>query len=309
LTSSVVTKTQSLLKTFTSFSTGSFILETTNTGSATTFSQSLAHITIKNVNPLVGNIDKINVYIKSKATGGATTEYQLIGTKLINEPITGSLTDIYSDTKTNLTESTYTFIFNPPNKNTANDIKVEYLNSLNDFANYESVVYNHYFQGYNAQSTGGDITELSQSLSSLNDTVSNVSSSLTNVSSSLTNVSSSLIKTIVTASSAYSLASGLNNIIPDAPDGALTLNLTATAWNNTTPPSGSPMIEENQKNDWSNGDIPIIRNPSRNGLALNGVLADPDGFLQIKLQSDLGGASGFSNVILFLPYYTSSYTP
>ena len=125
----------------------------------------------------------------------------------------------------------------------------------------------------------------------------------------LIDVSSSLVATSISASSAYTLASGLNDIIPDAPDGALTLNLTATAWNNTTPPSGSPMIEENQKNDWSNGDIPIIRNPSRNGLALNGVLADPDGFLQIKLQSDLGGASGFSNVILFLPYYTSSYTP
>jgi len=124
----------------------------------------------------------------------------------------------------------------------------------------------------------------------------------------LIDVSSSLVATSISASSAYSLASGLNNIIPDAPDGALTLNLTATAWNDTTPPSGSTMTEE-QKNYWSSGDIPIIRNPSRNGLALNGVLADPDGFLQIKLESDLVGASGFSNVILFLPYYTSSYIP
>lgn len=124
----------------------------------------------------------------------------------------------------------------------------------------------------------------------------------------LIDVSSSLVATSISASSAYTLASGLNDIIPDAPDGALTLNLTATAWNDTTPPSGSTMTEE-QKTYWSSGNIPIIRNPDRDGQPVFGVLGDPDGFLQIKLQSDLVGASGFSNVILFLPYYTSSYTP
>jgi len=378
LTASAITKTESLQKTFTAFSTGSFILETINTGSATTFSQSLAHITVKNINPLVGNIDKINVYIKSKATGDATTEYQLIGTKLINESITGSLTDIYSDTKTNLTESTYTFIFNPPNKNTANDIKVEYLNSLNDFANYESVLYNHYFQGYNAQSTGGgDITELSQSLSSLSDIVIDVSGSLITTNSKLTSVSSSLITTdskltsvssslittdskltsvssslittnskltsvsssfidvssslittnskltsvsssLVTTNSALTSVSSsllivatqtteITNVIKDIGDSRLGLNLTGVVWTDTTPPTTQTLVEENQ-NDWIAGTTPIIRNPNRNGLALNGVLADPDGFLQIRLQQDLTGASGIEDAIIFLPYYSSSYT-
>jgi hypothetical protein len=322
LTASVITKTESLQKTFTAFSTGSFILETINTGSATTFSQSLAHITVKNINPLVGNIDKINVYIKSKATGDATTEYQLIGTKLINEPITGSLTDIYSDTKTNLTESTYTFIFNPPNKNTANDIKVEYLNSLNDFANYESVLYNHYFQGYNAQSTGGgDITELSQSLSSLSDIVIDVSSSLittnselTSVSSSLvttnstlTSVSSSLVTTTTTANSAYTLSTNISDVITETEYDRLGLDLTGTIWGGTTPPVPETLNDQN-KTDWTNGDIPIIRNPNRSELDVVGILADPDGYLQIKLKNDYSGGSGIEDAIIFLPYYSSSYT-
>ena len=329
LTASVITKTESLQKTFTAFSTGSFILETINTGSATTFSQSLAHITVKNINPLVGNIDKINVYIKSKATGGATTEYQLIGTKLINESITGSLTDIYSDTKTNLTESTYAFIFNPPNKNTATDIKVEYLNSLNDFANYESVLYNHYFQGYNAQSTGGgDITELSQSLSSLSDIVIDVSSSLittnsglasvgsilTSVSSSLittnselTSVSSSLVVTTATANTAYTLSTNISDVITETENDRLGLDLTGAIWGGTSSPTSQNLLEE-EKASWGAGEIPIIRNPNRDGLALNGVLADPDGYLQIKLKNDYSGGSGIEDAIIFLPYYSSSYT-
>jgi len=89
LTASVSTKTASLLKTFTLFSTGSFVVETISTGSTTIFSQSLAHITIKDVNPILGNVDKINVYIRSRATGGTLTEYQLIGTKLLYDIITG----------------------------------------------------------------------------------------------------------------------------------------------------------------------------------------------------------------------------
>ena len=184
LTSSVTTKTESLFKTFTLFSTGSFVVETISTGSATLFSQSLAHITIRDVNPIVGNVDKINVYIRSRATGGTLTEYQLIGTKLLYEPITGSAMDIYSDSKTNLTQSTHTFIYTPTNKNIANDIKVEYLNSQNDFANYESVLSNYYFKGYDSQASGsggGDITELSQSLST---EINNINSSITELSSS-----------------------------------------------------------------------------------------------------------------------------
>ena len=141
-----------------------------------------------------------------------------------------------------------------------------------------------------------------------NDVLIDVSSSLISTNTKLSSVSSSLVATSISASNAYSLASDLNSIIPDANGGALTLNLTATAWNDTTPPSGSTITEE-QKNDWSSGNIPIIRNSDRDGQPVFGVLGDPDGFLQIKLQSDLGGASGFSNVILFLPYYTSSYTP
>jgi hypothetical protein len=66
------------------------------------------------------------------------------------------------------------------------------------------------------------------------------------------------------------------------------------------------LVEEDQ-NDWIAGTTPIIRNPNRDG-ALNGVLADPDGYLQIKLKNDYSGGSGLADVIIFLPYYSSSYT-
>lgn len=274
LTASVSTKTASLLKTFTLFSTGSFVVETISTGSTTIFSQSLAHITIKDVNPILGNVDKINVYIRSRATGGTLTEYQLIGTKLLYDIITGSSTDIYSDTQTNVTQSTHTFLYNPTNKNVANDIKIEYLNSQNDFANYESILTNYYFKGYDSQASGsgggGDITELSQSLST-----------------QINNVSSSL--------------STITNVIKDTGDNRLGLNIQGE-WNNTTEPSNT-LLSEGEKIDWLSGEnISLIRNSSPGTISL---LADPDGYLKIKLHSNEGVDTDY---IIFLPYYSSSYS-
>lgn len=304
LTSSVTTKTESLFKTFTLFSTGSFVVETISTGSATLFSQSLAHITIRDVNPIVGNIDKINVYIRSRATGGTLTEYQLIGTKLLYEPITGSATDIYSDSKTNLTQSTHTFIYTPTNKNIANDIKVEYLNSQNDFANYESVLSNYYFKGYDSQASGsggGDITELSQSLST---EINNINSSITELSSSYTLTSSSLSSEITSLSSSLLVAISavdVTNVVYDTGDGRFGLRL-SDSWNGTTLPSAS-FLAEGDKSNWGSGEVQILRNANRTGMPT--VLADADGFLEMRLVSD-------DNVsvdkIIFLPYYSSSYS-
>lgn len=304
LTSSVTTKTESLFKTFTLFSTGSFVVETISTGSATLFSQSLAHITIRDVNPIVGNVDKINVYIRSRATGGTLTEYQLIGTKLLYEPITGSATDIYSDSKTNLTQSTHTFIYTPTNKNIANDIKVEYLNSQNDFANYESVLSNYYFKGYDSQASGsggGDITELSQSLST---EINNINSSITELSSSYTLTSSSLSSEITSLSSSLLVAISavdVTNVVYDTGDGRFGLRL-SDSWNGTTLPSAS-FLAEGDKSDWGSGDVQILRNANRTGMPT--VLADADGFLEMRLVSD-GGVS--VDKVIFLPYYSSSYT-
>ena len=327
LTSSVTTKTESLFKTFTLFSTGSFVVETISTGSATLFSQSLAHITIRDVNPIVGNVDKINVYIRSRATGGTLTEYQLIGTKLLYEPITGSATDIYSDSKTNLTQSTHTFIYTPTNKNIANDIKVEYLNSQNDFANYESVLSNYYFKGYDSQASGsgggGDITELSQSLSTeintINSSITELSSSYTLASSSLSteiNTINSSITTLTAASSSLSTeitslnssllvaisAVDVTDVVYDTGGGRFGLRL-SDSWNGTTLPSASFLAEENKSN-WASGEVQILRNANRTGMPT--VLADADGFLEMRLVSD-GGVS--VDKIIFLPYYSSSYTP
>jgi hypothetical protein len=304
LTSSVTTKTESLFKTFTLFSTGSFVVETISTGSATLFSQSLAHITIRDVNPIVGNIDKINVYIRSRATGGTLTEYQLIGTKLLYEPITGSATDIYSDSKTNLTQSTHTFIYTPTNKNIANDIKVEYLNSQNDFANYESVLSNYYFKGYDSQASGsggGDITELSQSLST---EINNINSSITELSSSYTLTSSSLSSEITSLSSSLLVAISevdVTNVVYDTGDGRFGLRL-SDSWNGTTLPSAS-FLEAENKSNWASGEVQILRNANRTGMPT--VLADADGFLEMRLVSD-GGVS--VDKVIFLPYYSSSYT-
>ena len=301
-------------------------METISTGSATLFSQSLAHITIRDVNPIVGNVDKINVYIRSRATGGTLTEYQLIGTKLLYEPITGSATDIYSDSKTNLTQSTHTFIYTPTNKNIANDIKVEYLNSQNDFANYESVLSNYYFKGYDSQASGsgggGDITELSQSLSTeintINSSITELSSSYTLASSSLSteinNINSS-ITTLTAASSSLSTeitslnssllvaisAVDVTNVVYDTGDGRFGLRL-SDSWNDTTLPSASFLAAENKSN-WASGEVQILRNVNRTGMPT--VLADADGFLEMRLVSD-GGVS--VNKIIFLPYYSSSYS-
>ena len=304
LTSSVTTKTESLFKTFTLFSTGSFVVETISTGSATLFSQSLAHITIRDVNPIVGNVDKINVYIRSRATGGTLTEYQLIGTKLLYEPITGSAMDIYSDSKTNLTQSTHTFIYTPTNKNIANDIKVEYLNSQNDFANYESVLSNYYFKGYDSQASGsggGDITELSQSLST---EINNINSSITELSSSYTLTSSSLSSEITSLSSSLLVAISevdVTNVVYDTGDGRFGLRL-SDSWNGTTLPSAS-FLEAENKSSWTSGEVQILRNANRTGMPT--VLADADGFLEMRLVSD-GGVS--VDKVIFLPYYSSSYT-
>jgi hypothetical protein len=87
----------------------------------------------------------------------------------------------------------------------------------------------------------------------------------------------------------------------------LGLDLTGTIWGGTTGPTTQTLVEEDQ-NVWSAGTTPVIRNPNRDGLALNGVLADPDGYLQIKLKNDYSGGSGLADVIIFLPYYSSSYT-
>jgi len=316
LTASVSTKTASLLKTFTLFSTGSFVVETISTGSTTIFSQSLAHITIKDVNPILGNVDKINVYIRSRATGGTLTEYQLIGTKLLYDIITGSSTDIYSDTQTNVTQSTHTFLYNPTNKNVANDIKIEYLNSQNDFANYESILTNYYFKGYDSQASGsgggGDITELSQSLSTQINNVSSSITTLTVASSSLStqinNVSSS-ITTLTEASSSLSTQinnvssslSTITNVIKDTGDNRLGLNIQGE-WNNTTEPSNT-LLSEGEKIDWLSGEnISLIRNSSPGTISL---LADPDGYLKIKLHSNEGVDTDY---IIFLPYYSSSYS-
>lgn len=133
LTASLTTKFQSIFKTFTGFSTGSFNVEYIDTGNAaSTIPISFAHITIDNINPIIGNIDKINVYAKSLSTNVSNTQYRLIGTKILNEPISSSITDIYYNTVSNLTSSKFTFPFPALKKNDVTDIKVEFVNVLND---------------------------------------------------------------------------------------------------------------------------------------------------------------------------------
>jgi hypothetical protein len=133
LTASVTTKFQSIFKTFTGFSTGSFNVEYIDTGNAaSTIPISFAHITIDNINPIIGNIDKINVYAKSLSTNVSNTQYRLIGTKILNEPISSSITDIYYNTVSNLTSSKFTFPFPALKENDVTDIKVEFVNVLND---------------------------------------------------------------------------------------------------------------------------------------------------------------------------------
>lgn len=133
LTASLTTKFESIFKTFTGFSTGSFNVEYIDTGNAaSTIPISFAHITIDNINPIIGNIDKINVYAKSLSTNVSNTQYRLIGTKILNEPISSSITDIYYNTVSNLTSSKFTFPFPALKENDVTDIKVEFVNVLND---------------------------------------------------------------------------------------------------------------------------------------------------------------------------------
>ena len=134
-----------------------------------------------------------------------------------------------------------------------------------------------------------------------------MSSSLVTTNSTLTSVSSSLVVTTATANTAYTLSTNISDVITETEYDRLGLDLTGAIWGGTTGPTTQTLVEEDQ-NNWTAGTTPIIRNPNRNGLALNGVLADPDGYLQIKLKNDYSGGSGLADVIIFLPYYSSSYT-
>lgn len=148
LTASVTTKFESILKTFTSFSTGSFTIEVPTTGSQTQFSQSLLHITLKDVNPIIGNVDKINVYIRPKSFE-TTNQYKFVGTKILSSRISSSITDIYSNIATNFTQSTHTFVYQAEKENDLNDIKVEFVNSLNDESPYFIEEKDAFLAGYN----------------------------------------------------------------------------------------------------------------------------------------------------------------
>lgn len=148
LTASVTTKLESILKTFTSFSTGSFTIEVPTTGSQTQFSQSLLHITLKDVNPIIGNVDKINVYIRPKSFE-TTNQYKFVGTKILSSRISSSITDIYSNIATNFTQSTHTFVYQAEKENDLNDIKVEFVNSLNDESPYFIEEKDAFLAGYN----------------------------------------------------------------------------------------------------------------------------------------------------------------
>jgi len=148
LTASVTTKFESIRRTFTSFSTGSFTIEVPTTGSQTQFSQSLLHITLKDVNPIIGNVDKINVYIRPKSFE-ITNQYKFVGTKILSSTISSSITDIYSNVVTNFTQSTHTFVYQAEKQNDLNDIKVEFVNSLNDESLYFIEEKDMFLAGYN----------------------------------------------------------------------------------------------------------------------------------------------------------------
>ena len=154
LTASVTTKLESILKTFTSFSTGSFTIEVPTTGSQTQFSQSLLHITLKDVNPIIGNVDKINVYIRPKSFE-TTNQYKFVGTKILSSRISSSITDIYSNIATNFTQSTHTFVYQAEKENDLNDIKVEFVNSLNDESPYFIEEKDAFLAGYNNVGAAG----------------------------------------------------------------------------------------------------------------------------------------------------------
>jgi hypothetical protein len=115
------------------------------------------------------------------------------------------------------------------------------------------------------------------------------------------------VVTTTTANTAYTLSTNISDVITETEYDRLGLDLTGTIWGGTTPPVPETLNDQN-KTDWTNGDIPIIRNPNRSELDVVGILADPDGYLQIKLKNDYSGGSGLADVIIFLPYYSSSYT-
>jgi len=155
--------------------------------------------------------------------------------------------------------------------------------------------------------TNSELTSVSSSLIATNSELTSVSSSLIATNSELASVSSSLVVTTATANTAYTLSTNISDVINETEYDRLGLDLTGTIWGGTTPPAPETLVE-GYKTDWTNGDVPVIRNPNREGLALNGVLADPDGYLQIKLKNDYSGGSGIEDAIIFLPYYSSSYT-
>jgi hypothetical protein len=115
------------------------------------------------------------------------------------------------------------------------------------------------------------------------------------------------VVTTATANTAYTLSTNISDVITETENDRLGLDLTGAIWGGTSSPTSQNLLEE-EKASWGAGEIPIIRNPNRDGLALNGVLADPDGYLQIKLKNDYSGGSGIEDAIIFLPYYSSSYT-
>jgi len=159
---------QTAVKTFTGFTTTSFHVEYIDPGSAaSTIPISFAHITIDNINPIIGNIDKINVYAKSLSANASNTQYRLIGTKILNEPISSSVTDIYYNTTGNLTSSKFTFPFPALKENDQTDIKVEFVNILNDTSEF-ILNKQQNFVGYNPGGGGSSVKYVSGSLPTIN---------------------------------------------------------------------------------------------------------------------------------------------
>jgi len=210
-----------------------------------------------------------------------------------------------SDGSTTLTTSSNNSFYFRDNESIDSSIQLIYYKSIQSISEHTPSKF--------LQFTTGSLNELDFLIVST-DNGNLISSSLL-LSSSLA-LSQSLLTQIGTISSTLSaVSSSLNttsNLISDlvsiiddtnASDGKLGLNLTGV-WGETTPPSGSSLIAE-QKESWGNGDIPIIRNASRDGQQVFGVLGDPDGFLQVRLISDGGNSADY---ILFLPYYSSSYS-
>ena len=86
----------------------------------------------------------------------------------------------------------------------------------------------------------------------------------------------------------------VTDVVYDTGGGRFGLRL-SDSWNGTTLPSASFLAEENKSN-WASGEVQILRNANRTGMPT--VLADADGFLEMRLVSD-GGVS--VDKIIFLP--------